>query len=94
MFFLRSLARAPRATAVETPLLLRCCDPGGRGWRRRRRPPAAPGGHGALGLAAWAVDDDSARAGVEDGLVDGVRGQEEDRLEGMDTTECKTELLH
>ena len=87
MFFLRSLARAPRATAVETPLLLRCCDPGGRGWRRRRRPPAAPGGHGALGLAARAApaaadDDDGARAGVEDGLVDCVRDQEEDRLEG------------
>ena len=83
MLCLCSLIRVHRATSstVETSLLFRRGDP----WRR---PPSDPGGHGALGLAARAApaaaadDDDSARAGVEDGLVDGVRDQEEDRLEG------------
>ena len=83
MLCLRSLDRAARATAastVETSLHIRRSD----SWRQH---PSATGGHRALGLAARAApadDDDGARAGVEDGLVDGVRGQEEDRLEGVD----------
>ena len=84
MLCLRSLDRAARATAastVETSLHIRRSD----SWRQH---PSATGGHRALGLAARAApaapadDDDGARAGVEDGLVDGVRDQEEDRLEG------------
>ena len=84
MLCLRSLIRVHRATAatVETSLHIRRSD----SWRQH---PSATGGHRALGLAARAApaaddDDDGARAGVEDGLVDGVRGQEEDRLEGVD----------